>query len=80
MESVDTNSYNYWPLDGAQKCNFLSFLDFTAPSSGQQLQPLVSRDWGIQWITILYSNMLVTMPEFQFCKVRASSLVTSTLW
>ena len=44
MESVDTNSYNFWPLDGAQKCIFITFSAFWAPSSGQVLQPLVSRD------------------------------------
>ena len=44
MESLDTNCCNCWPLDGAVKSKKLRKLHFWAPSSGQVLQPLVSRD------------------------------------
>ena len=44
MASLDTNGCKTWPLDGAQKAEKLIKMHFWAPSSGQVLQPLVSRD------------------------------------
>ena len=44
MASLDTNGCKPGPLDGAQKCIFISFSAFLTPSSGQQLQLLASRD------------------------------------
>ena len=42
--SLDANSCNCWPLDGAEKAEKLIKMHFWAPSSGQVLQPLVFRD------------------------------------